>query len=138
MHAALQESHLQDSFTTPEATFRGWSATTWPVTDILFTTPKNTDPGSELISMAASPYTFLRKQRNCIRPEPSTIRNSIKSKRNHFHADLHIITTCSSQNWPSSDTTKYKNNYLFIFQLIALNCHFFYKQHIKTFVLFKF
>ena len=27
--------------------------------------------------------------------------------------------------------------YLFIFQLIALNCHF-YKQHIKTFVLFKF
>ena len=31
----------------------------------------------------------------------------------------------------------YSLNYLFIFQLIALNCHF-YKQHIKTFVLFKF
>ena len=28
-------------------------------------------------------------------------------------------------------------HYLFIFQLIALNCHF-YKQHIKKFVLFKF
>ena len=63
-------------------------------------------------------------------------KNSVLTYRDKY---LHTLWFTGSVTWNTVSLflpVQYFN-YLFIFQQIAPNCHF-YKQHIKTFVLFKF